>query len=342
MRAITLAAVLAAGWLIAAAGPVLAQEDQCGPGETLIRFAHVVSAKGHPKGDAAAELARRVNSELDGRACMKVYPDSELFTDDEVLDALIGGELEMAAPSLSKFEPLTLKFRIFDLPFLFEDIPAVERFQGSPQGQALMQSMLSKGIRGLAYWHNGMKQISADRPLRLPTDARGLKFRIQPSEVLVAQFEALGAKPVKLAFKDVYDALASGRVDGQENTWSNIYTKRFYEVQAGITESNHGIIDYLVITSEAWWRGLPGDVRGTLERILTEVTHEFNRFSFETNEVSKARMIENEAAIIRLSPEERAAWVAAFEPVWRRFEGEIGVELIEAARAANRGSPSGF
>ena len=342
MRAIILAASLAAGAMIAPAGPGLAQVDPCGPGETLIRFAHVVSAKGHPKGDAAAELARRVNGELDGRACMKVYPDSELFTDDEVLDALIGGELEMAAPSLSKFEPLTLKFRIFDLPFLFEDIPAVERFQDSAHGQELMQSMLSKGIRGLTYWHNGMKQISADRPLRLPVDAQGLKFRIQPSEVLVAQFEALGAEPVKLAFKDVYDALASGQVDGQENTWSNIYTKRFYEVQDGLTESNHGIIDYLVITSDRWWRNLPADVRASLEQILAEVTHEYNRFSFETNEVSKARMIENEAKIIRLTPEERAAWVAAFEPVWRRFEGEIGAELIEAARAANREPPTGF
>jgi C4-dicarboxylate-binding protein DctP len=342
VRAIILAAMLAAAALIALAGPGRADQDPCQPGETPIRFAHVVSAKGHPKGDAAAELARRVNSELDGRACMTVYPDSELFTDDEVLDALIGGELEMAAPSLSKFEPLTLKFRIFDLPFLFEDIPAVERFQGSAEGQALMQSMLSKGIRGLAYWHNGMKQISADRPLRLPSDAEGLKFRIQPSEVLVAQFEALGAEPVKLAFRDVYDALASGKVEGQENTWSNIYTKRFYEVQDGITESNHGIIDYLVITSDRWWRGLPADLRGTLEQILREVTHEYNRFSFETNEVSKARMIENEAVIVRLTPGERAAWVAAFEPVWRRFEGEIGAELIKAARAANRGSPTGF
>ncbi len=341
MRAIILAAMLAMAAATLPAGSVRAEDDPCQAGETVIRFAHVVSAKGHPKGDAAAELARRVNTELDGRACMKVFPDSELFTDDEVLDALKRGDVEMAAPSLSKFEPLTLKFRIFDLPFLFEDIPAVERFQGSPQGQALMQSMLSKGIRGLAYWHNGMKQISADRPLHLPSDAKGLKFRIQPSEVLVAQFEALGAEPVKLAFKDVYDALASGKVDGQENTWSNIYTKRFYEVQDGVTESNHGIIDYLVITSDGWWRGLPADLRASLEEILLEVTHEYNRFSFETNEVSKARMIENEAKIIRLTPEERAAWVAAFEPVWRRFEGEIGAELIAAARAANRGPSTG-
>ena len=337
MRAVILAAVA----LVALASPARAQEDPCGPGEAVIRFAHVVEPKGHPKGDAAAELARRVNDELDGRACMVVYPDSELFTDDEVLDALARGDLELAAPSLSKFETLTLKFRIFDLPFLFEDIPAVERFQDSPEGQELMQSMLSQGIRGLAYWHNGMKQISASRPLRLPQDAAGLKFRIQPSEVLSAQFEALDSEPVKLAFKDVYPALQDGRVDGQENTWSNIYTKRFYDLQDGVTESNHGIIDYLVITSDRWWRNLPREVRTALERLLADVTHEYNRFSFEINEVSRARMIENGAVIRRLTPEERAAWVAAFEPVWRRFEGEIGARLIAAARSANRGAAGG-
>ncbi|MCB2055769.1 MAG: DctP family TRAP transporter solute-binding subunit, partial [Geminicoccaceae bacterium] len=195
----------------------------CDSGETLVKFAHVTNVDKHPKGIAAALLEKRVNEEMDGKLCMEVYPNSSLYDDDKVLEAMLAGDVQLAAPSLSKFETFTKKVRIFDLPFLFENVDAVDRFQQSEAGQALLDSMKRRGLQGLAFWHNGMKQLSANKPLIEPADAKGLKFRIQPSDVLQAQFEAIGANPQKMAFSEVYGALQTGVVDGQENTWSNIY-----------------------------------------------------------------------------------------------------------------------
>ena len=195
----------------------------CEDGEIVIKFAHVTNTDKHPKGIAAALLEQRVNDEMNGKACMEVYPNSQLYNDDQVLEAMLAGDVQLAAPSLSKFETFTKKFRLFDLPFVFEDVAAVDRYQLSEDGQALLDSMQRRGLQGLAFWHNGMKQLSASKPLLLPEDAAGLKFRIQPSDVLQAQFEAIGANPQKMAFSEVYGALQTGVVDGQENTWSNIY-----------------------------------------------------------------------------------------------------------------------
>lgn len=309
---------------------------QCDPSEEKILFSHVVATKGHPKGQAAAALADRVNLELDGEACMEVYPNAELYSDDATMfEALIQGNLQMAAPSLSKFEDFTKVFRVFDLPFLFEDIHAVERFQQSEVGQGLMLAMRRQGILGLAYWHNGMKQMSATQPLRRPEDASGLRFRVQQSDVLVAQMEALGATGVKMAFRDVHDALRDGQVEGQENTWSNIFTKQFYRHQAGVTETNHGIIDYLVVASRRWWQGLPQGLRNRLGQILLEVTHEHNRFAFEINEFAKLKILENGGVVRRLRQAEREAWLNALRPVWAQFEGDIGARVIQAAERSN-------
>ncbi len=268
----TLATALA---LILLAGAAQAQ-DACDAGESVIKFSHVTSADKSAKGLAAQKLANRVNEEMNGKVCMQVYPNSTLYDDDKVLEAMLAGDVQLAAPSLSKFETFTKKLRIFDLPFLFEDIAAVDRFQASPEGQKLLDSMKRRGLQGLAYWHNGMKQLSANKPLLVPDDAKGLKFRIQPSDVLVAQFEAIGANPQKMAFSEVYSALQQGVVDGQENTWSNIYSQKFFEVQDGVTHTDHGVIDYLVVTSTDFLDSLPDDQREQFLKILAEVTKEGN------------------------------------------------------------------
>ena len=307
----------------------------CDKREIVIKFSHVTKSTGHPKGEAASLLAERVNKEMNGKVCMQVFPNSQLYNDNKVLEAMLLGDVQMAAPSLSKFEKYTKKFRIFDLPFLFNDVKAVERFQKSDAGQKLLQAMTGKGLLGLAYWHNGMKQLSANKPLITPEDAKGLKFRIQTSDVLEAQFETLGANPQKMAFKEVYGALQTGVVDGQENTWSNIYTKKFFEVQDGVTESNHGIIDYLVVTSVEFWEGLPDDIRAQLSKIVQEVADTRNNKSTEINEGNKAKVKAAGKEVRQLTPEQRAAWVKAMKPVWKKFEGDIGADLIKAAQAAN-------
>jgi len=307
----------------------------CDPGEIVIKFSHVTNTDKHPKGIAAALLEQRVNDEMNGKACMEVFPNSSLYDDDKVLEAMLQGDVQMAAPSLSKFETFTKKFRLFDLPFVFEDINAVDRYQNSEDGQKLLRSMERKGLLGLAYWHNGMKQLSANRPLLVPADAKGLKFRVQASDVLVAQFEALGASPQKMAFSEVYGALQTKVVDGQENTWSNIYGQKFFEVQDGTTETNHGIIDYLVVTSAKWWEGLPEDVRTQLARILQEVTAERNAESAAVNEKNKELILATGSVVRTLTPEQRQLWVDAMKPVWKQFEGDIGADVIEAAVSYN-------
>lgn len=331
MRLLTTAMAAMGFMAITSAGALAA----CDPGEIVIKFSHVTNADKHPKGIAATLLAERVNTEMNGKACMEVFPNSSLYDDDKVLEALLNGDVQLAAPSLSKFEKYTKKFRIFDLPFVFTDVKAVDTFQNSDAGQALKDSMVRRGLKGLAFWHNGMKQISASRPLISPADAKGLKFRVQASDVLVAQFEQLGASPQKMAFSEVYGALQTKVVDGQENTWSNIYGQKFFEVQDGITETNHGIIDYLVVASDEWWNGLDASVRDQLAQILKEVTEVRNADSTTVDVDNKAKIIEAGGTIRTLTPEQRQAWVDAMKPVWAKFEGDIGADLIAAAQSAN-------
>ncbi len=309
--------------------------DACQDGEIEIKFSHVTNTDKHPKGIAATLLAQRVNEDMDGKACMVVFPSSQLYNDDQVLEAMLAGDVQLAAPSLSKFEKFTKKYRLFDLPFLFDDIAAVDRFQQSEAGQALKDSMQRRGLQGLAFWHNGMKQFSANKPLLVPADAEGLKFRVQPSDVLVAQMEALGANPQKMAFSEVYGALQTGVVDGQENTWSNIYGQKFFEVQDGITESNHGIIDYLVVTNRQWWDDLPADVREQLATIIAEVTEERNAASTEVDLEARQAIIDAGSEVRTLTPEQRKQWIEAMKPVWAQFQDDIGNDLLEAAQASN-------
>lgn len=307
----------------------------CDPGEVVIKFSHVTNTDKHPKGIAAGLLSKRVNEEMNGKACMEVFPNSTLYNDNKVLEALLQGDVQLAAPSLSKFEKFTKKFRIFDLPFMFKDINTVEAFQASPAGVKLLNSMQRRGLQGLGYWHNGMKQMSANKPLLLPSDAAGLKFRVQSSEVLVAQMEAIGGIPQKMAFSEVYGALQQGVVDGQENTWSNIFGKKFFEVQDGITETNHGIIDYLLVTSVDWLDSLDPKVRDQFLKIVAEVSKTRNNESTAVNEAAKQSVIKAGATVRVMTADQRKAWVETMKPVWSKFEKDVGADNIAAAQALN-------
>ncbi len=307
----------------------------CDEGEMVIKFSHVTNTDKHPKGIAASLLEQRVNDEMNGTACMEVFPNSTLYTDEKALEALLQGDIQLAAPSLSLFEKFTKQYRIFDLPFMFKDIDAVDAFQASEAGTAMKNAMQRRGLQGLEFWHNGMKQMSANVPLVLPTDAEGLKFRVQPSDVLVAQMEAIGGSPQKMAFAEVYGALQQGVVDGQENTWSNIFGRKFFEVQDGITETNHGIIDYLVVSSVDWLDSLDADVRDQFLTILREVTETRNSESTKVNEEAKQAILAAGGEVRTLTAEQRAAWVEAMKPVWDQFSDDVGQENIDAAQAIN-------
>ncbi len=307
----------------------------CEGDEIVVKFSHVTNTDKHPKGIAATLLAERVNAEMNGTMCMEVFPNSTLYTDEKALEALLQGDIQLAAPSLSLFEKFTKQYRIFDLPFMFANIEAVDKFQASEAGTNLKNAMQRRGLQGLEFWHNGMKQMSASVPLINPSDANGLKFRVQPSDVLVAQMEAIGGSPQKMAFAEVYGALQQGVVDGQENTWSNIFGRKFFEVQDGVTETNHGIIDYLVVTSVDWLDSLDEGTRDQFLTILNEVTTTRNSESTQVNEEAKQAIIAAGGEVRSLTDEQRAAWVEAMKPVWDQFADDVGQENIDAAQAIN-------
>ena len=301
-----------------------------------IKFAHVV-AENTPKGKMATRFEELVEQRLPGQVDVKVYPNSQLFGDNKVLEAMLLGDVQLAAPSLSKFQKYTKQLQLFDLPFLFEDMAAVERFQQSETGQKLLKSVEKKGLIGMGYIHNGMKQLSAYEPLKVPADAKGKKFRIQTSDILAAQFEQVGGIPLKKPFSEVFTLLQTKAVDGTENPWSNIYSKKFHEVQPYITESNHGLLDYMVVTSKEFWMGLPEDIRPVVEKSLKEAIAYGNEVAAEKTQSDRQAIIDSgRSQVIAMSAEEREQWVAAMKPVWKQFEGQVGKELIQAALDSNK------
>lgn len=303
----------------------------------VIKFSHVVADK-TPKGQGALKFKELAEKKFPGRVQVQVFPSSQLFGDGKELEALLLGDVQLIAPSLSKFDRYTKKIAIFDLPFLFNDIAAVDRFQASPEGQSLLNSMTNRGLRGLGYWHNGMKQLSTNKAkLTRPEDVKNLKFRIQASDVLEAQFRALDASPQKMTFAEVYQGLQTGVVDGQENTWSNIYSQKFYEVQQTIAETNHGALDYMVVTNAKWWDGLPADIRTGLTEAMAGATAHANKLALDLNASDRKLIVDaGRARVQTLTKEDVAAWRKVMEPVWKKFEGNIGRDLIDAAMKANQ------
>ena len=318
------------------AGAALALLAGMAQAETVIKFSHVV-AENTPKGQGALMFKKLAEERLPGKVKVEVFPNSQLFGDGKEMEALLLNDVQLIAPSLSKFDRYTNQIQVFDLPFLFNDIAAIHRFQNGPTGQAILKSMTKKGLIGLGYWDNGMKQLSAKKPLKMPEDAKGLKFRIQASDILEAQFKAVGAIPQKLAFAEVYQALETGVVDGAENPWSNAYSQKFYEVQPYFTESNHGYLGYMLVANAKFWSGLPDDVRKTLEEILAEVTVEVNKSATAFSDGDRQKIKDSgKTEILEMTAEQRAAWQAAMKPVYDKFTDKIGKDIVEAARAANK------
>jgi len=300
-----------------------------------IKFSHVV-AENTPKGQMAIKFKEMVAERLGGKVVVEVFPNSQLFGDNKVLEAMLLGDVQMAAPALSKFDRYTPQLQIFDLPFLFKDMAAVEKFQQSDKGQALLDTINKKGLMGLGYLHNGMKQLSCSTPLHVPADAAGLKFRIMTSDVLAAQFQAVNATPLKKPFSEVFTLLQTKAIDGQENTWSNIYSKKFYEIQPYITESNHGLLDYMVVTSKEFWMSVPEDIRPELTAIIKEAIVYGNKVAAEKDLEDRQKIIDSKRSeVIELTDAERSQWVEAMKPVWEQFEKEIGKDMIDAAYKSN-------
>src|SRR5207249_2828235 len=200
-----------------------------------------------------------------------------------------------------------------------------------PLGKQLLDKLQPKGIAGLAYWDNGFKQMSANKPLRVPEDVKGLKMRVQPSAVLQAQMRALGAIPEVMDFSAAYQALKSGAVDGTENPASNFYTQQMQDAQKYLLATHHGYLGYAVIANRKFWNDLPADIRASLTMALRDATIFANDIAAEANvEALEAIERTGKTQVTRLSPQERAEWKKALVPVHHEMASRIGKDLIQA------------
>ena len=299
----------------------------------VIKFSHVV-APNTPKGQAAERFKQLAEERTGGRVKVEVYPNSTLYKDGEELEALQLGSVQMLAPSVSKFGPLGVPaFEVFDLPYIFPNRDVLNRVISGPLGRSLLQRLENKNIVGLAYWDNGFKVMSANKPLHMPADFKGLKMRIKSSKVLEAQMRALGALPQVMAFSEVYQAMQTGVVDGSENSLPNLYTQKFYEVQKYIAISDHGYDGYAVIVNKKFWDALPADIRATLSQAMQEATKFQFELSIKDNQASLEKIkASNRAQVYDLTAAEKEAWRKALLPVSKEMESRIGKDVIDAAQ----------
>ena len=309
---------------LALAGPASAQSP------IVIKFSHVV-ASNTPKGAATEKFKELAEKYTDGKVKVEIYPNSTLYKDKEELEALQLGAVQMLAPSNSKFGPIGVReFEVFDLPYILPDLATLRKVTDGPLGTKLLKLLEPKGMTGLAYWDNGFKEMTANKKLVTPEDYKSLKFRIQSSKVLEAQFRSLGSIPQVMAFGEVYQALQTGVVDGQENTWSNIYTQKMHEVQKYATITNHGYIGYVVVTNKKFWDGLPADIRTALEKAMKEATAFGNGQSAKENEDALELIKKSgKTEIVSLTPAQDAAMRKAVDPVYKDVAGRVGQPLIE-------------
>jgi C4-dicarboxylate-binding protein DctP len=327
--------ILAAVVALAFALPLTAQAAPI-----IIKFSHVV-ANDTPKGQAANYFKKLAEERTKGRVKVEVYPNSQLFKDKEEMEALQMGSVQMLAPSLAKFAPLGLKeFELFDLPFIFDDYAELHKVTQGPVGAKLLKKLETKGLIGLAYWDNGFKVMSANKPLHKPEDMRGLKMRIQSSKVLDSQMRSVGAIPQVLAFSEVYQALQTGVVDGTENPPSNLYTQKMHEVQKYVTLSNHGYLGYAVLVNKKFWMGLPADIRAALESSMKDATIFANSVAKKDNDLALAAVKKSgRSKIITLTPQERATWKKAMDKAHKENIGRIGADIVKEVYAATGYKP---
>jgi len=315
---------LAAAALLALAGGAFAQQP------IIIKFSHVV-ALDTPKGKGAEKFKQLAEERSKGRVKVEVYPNSTLYKDGEEMDALQLGSVQMLAPSVAKFGPMGVReFEVFDLPYIFDDFAELHKVTEGPVGKLLFKKLESHEIVGLAYWDNGFKDFSANKPLRAPGDVKGLKMRIQSSKVLDSEIRALGGIPQVMAFSEVYQALQTGVVDGTENPPSNFYTQKMNEVQKYFTLTDHGVIEYAVIANKKFWDGLPADIRTILEGAMKDATKYANDIAKEENDKALAAVkATGKTEILTLTPEAKAAWKKALLVVHREQESRIGKDIID-------------
>jgi C4-dicarboxylate-binding protein DctP len=304
----------------------------------VIKFSHV-AAPDTPKGQGALEFKRLAEERTKGQVKIEVYPNSMLFKDAEELDALQLGSVQMLAPVPGKFGPAGIpELEVFDLPYLFADLEALQRVYNGPAGAALLKKLESKGMVGLAFWNNGFRVMSANKPIHVPSDMRGLKMRINSSKVNAAIMKSVGAVPQTMAFSEVYQGLQTGVIDGTEGPLSNLYTQKQFEVQKQVTLTYHTISNYVVVANKAFWDKLPPDIRTTLVGALKDATALNDRNSVKDEAAAIAGIkASGRSEIYTPTPAEKQMWVKAMLPVQDEMASRVKKETIDSVRAAATG-----
>ncbi len=325
------ASVIAAAAALALLFPSPSPGQGPAPAPIIIKFSNVNTANS-PKNLAGEYLKKLVEERTKGRVRLEIYPNSTLYKDKEELEALQLGAVQMLAPTLGKFGPLGAReFEVFDLPYLFDNYEQVHKVTEGPIGQKLLKSLASKRLVGLAFWDNGFKQMNANRPLRRVDDFKGMKLRIFSSKVLDAQMRALGAIPQVLAASEMYSAMQTGVVDGNENTESTFFQFKFFEVQKYLTLSSHGYVGYAVVMNKDFWEGLPPDIRSILEGAIKEATVYNNQIAEKENADALEQIRKTgRTEVITLTAEQKTEWKKALAKVHRETEGRVGKELLES------------
>lgn len=329
-------ALAACGGKDSSSGDQKSDEQYTADKPLIIKFSHV-TAPDSVKGKAADYFAQLVDEKTEGRVKVEVYPASQLYGDADELDALISGNVQMIAPSVTKMVKIDPRWQYVDMPYLFNDEEHVQKFFHSELAQELFNSeqLAANDIKGMAFWPNGFKHFSNNKhPLVKPEDFKGLKFRTQAGQVLEAQFEALGAGSATIAFGETYAALQQGTVDGAENPFNNFDTMKFYEVQKYLSTTQHGRLDYAIFVNKSFWESMPDDLRAKVEEALDEATAYAEKLAAEENQKSFEKIKSlGTVEVYEMSDEERAELRKALQPVYDKFEDVITKELIDGIRA---------
>ncbi|MBE1441660.1 DctP family TRAP transporter solute-binding subunit [Paenibacillus sp. OAS669] len=328
------AAVLIGFYPMLSQAPAAYDDEQEGfDTQLVIKFSHVV-AENTPKGLAAQEFARLVKEKTNDRVKVEVYPNGVLYSEVDEIDALQQGSVQMIAPSFPNLSELLPSWMALDLPFAFPTNEAVqEAFQGEI-GSTLFGQLERVNMVGMAFWGNGFKQLTSNiGPIVHPSDLRGQHFRTMRSKLLDAEFRLFDMRTTEMPFNQVYRNLENGTVDGGENSISNIYTKKFYQVQKYLTISNHGYLGYAVLMNRTFWKKLPADIQQQIQEAMEETTEWANQNAILMNQ-KQLEEIRNESRIqiYTLSLEERKEWMDAWEPIYTQYESYIGTELIKKIR----------
>jgi C4-dicarboxylate-binding protein DctP len=315
-----------------------AAKPAAGAPAMTLKFSHVVT-KDTPKGKAADKFAELVKQKSGGKIEVQTFANSELYKDAEELEALQTGAIHFIAPGTDKFGSLAPQWDATSLPYLFTSDAAIKKYvdPDNEVAKELFESMRPKGLVGLGIWGNGWKHFTnSKRPIMSPADFQGLKIRTsgKPDEAFV---KAMGGSAQVMAFSEVFGALQQGVVDGQYNTWSNILTQKFHEVQKYATVSRGGVfLSYGVATNAKWWDGLDADSKKVLTDAMREATKYENDLTDKENadsltEVQKSNRLE----WYEQTPEDAKTFQQAAEKVVAEWEPKTGKEIIQKLKAMN-------